>query len=75
MSGITGLLLLEKIKQKYPQITVSIFSAYGDVENHQRAIESGVKEFFTKPIDFKDLEITIVKTLSHVLQLRQTLQA
>jgi len=30
-------------------------SAYGDTENYQKAKEIGAKEFFTKPIDFKNL--------------------
>ncbi len=56
MPGMTGLVLLEKIKQKYPKITVSMISAYGDAENYKRAIESGAKGFFTKPIDFTSLK-------------------
>lgn len=66
MPGMTGLVLLEKIKQKYPQITVSMISAYGDAENHKRAIESGAKEFFTKPIDFTSLKREIGSLLDNL---------
>ncbi len=55
MPGMTGLELLEIIKSKYPQINVSMISAYGDSENYNKAIRSGAKEFFTKPIDFESL--------------------
>lgn len=55
MPGMTGLELLEKIKVQFPNITVSMISAYGDSENYNKAINSGAKEFFTKPIDFESL--------------------
>ncbi|EMS35285.1 two-component response regulator [Mariniradius saccharolyticus AK6] len=52
MPGMTGLELLEKVKTEFPNIQVSMISAYGDSENHDRAMSSGAKEFFTKPVDF-----------------------
>lgn len=55
MPGMTGLELLEKIKAMFPHITVSMISAYGDNENYNKAMNSGAKEFFTKPIDFESL--------------------
>lgn len=59
MPGMTGLELLDKIKAEYPGIAVSMISAYGDQENYNRAIESGAKDFFTKPIDFHTLRSEI----------------
>ncbi len=56
MPGMTGLELLEIIKKRFPQIKVSMISAYGDSENYNKAISSGAKEFFTKPIDFDSLK-------------------
>lgn len=56
MPGMTGLELLQIIKNKFPQIKVSMISAYGDSENYDKAISSGAKEFFTKPIDFNSLK-------------------
>ena len=56
MPGMTGLELLEKVKSQHPEIKVSMISAYGDEKNYNRAIESGAKEFFTKPIDFDALK-------------------
>lgn len=55
MPGMSGFELLEKVKKDYPHIHVSMISAYGDTENYQKAKEIGAKEFFTKPIDFKNL--------------------
>ena len=59
MPGMTGLELLEKVKNEFPEIHVSMISAYGDSENHNRAKSSGAKEFFTKPIDFDSLKLEI----------------
>jgi two-component system, response regulator, stage 0 sporulation protein F len=59
MPGMTGLELLDEIKSEYPGIAVSMISAYGDQENYNKAIESGAKDFFTKPIDFQSLRLEI----------------
>ena len=56
MPGMTGLELLDIVRQRYPNIKVSMISAYGDQQNYEKAIQSGAKEFFTKPIDFDSLK-------------------
>ncbi|HBX64924.1 MAG TPA: response regulator, partial [Balneolaceae bacterium] len=56
MPGMTGFELLEAVKSQFPQIKVSMISAYGDDENYEKAINSGAKEFFTKPINFDSLK-------------------
>lgn len=65
MPGMTGLELLEKIKSRFPQINVSMISAYGDNENYNKAKSSGAKEFFTKPIDFISLKNEIKEMVKH----------
>lgn len=56
MPGMTGLELLQQVKEKFPNIKISMISAYGDKDNYEKAIDSGAKEFFTKPIDFASLK-------------------
>lgn len=56
MPGMSGLELLEKVTEEFPNIKVSMISAYGDDDNYNKAIESGAKAFFTKPIDFNSLK-------------------
>ncbi|MBK8052891.1 MAG: response regulator [Saprospiraceae bacterium] len=56
MPGMTGLDLLDKVKAEFPEIKVSMISAYGDSENYDRAMSSGAKGFYTKPIDFDTLK-------------------
>jgi CheY-like chemotaxis protein len=56
MPGMTGFELLEKVKSEFPDVKVSMISAYGDKENQEKAMSSGAKSFFTKPIDFDSLK-------------------
>jgi len=63
MPGMSGFELLDKIKSEFTDIKVSMISAYGDEENYQRAIQSGAKEFFTKPIDFDSLKSEITELI------------
>lgn len=64
MPGMSGLDLLEKVKAEFPQINVSMISAYGDNENYAKAIESGAKAFFTKPIDFTSLKEEVYRHIN-----------
>lgn len=65
MPGMSGLELLDHIKAEHPTIKVSMISAYGDDENYQKAINSGAKAFFTKPIDFNSLKEEITRMLKN----------
>lgn len=58
MPGMTGLELLEHIKQKYqpPPPVVMMITAYGDEENYRHAMELGADDFLTKPLDFNLLK-------------------
>jgi len=54
MPGMSGLELLERIKQKYmkPPPVVMMITAYGDRENFSIAKQLGADDFLTKPVDF-----------------------
>lgn len=58
MPGMSGLELLEKIKQKYltPPPVVMMITAYGDAENYNTAMKLGADDFLTKPVDFNLLK-------------------
>ncbi len=58
MPGMSGLELLERIKQKNhtPPPHVMMITAYGDKENFEKAMELGADDFLTKPVDFKSLK-------------------
>ena len=54
MPGMSGLELLQYIKQKFenPPPYVMMVTAYGDEENYNQAMKLGADDFLTKPIDF-----------------------
>ena len=58
MPGMSGLQLLEKLKQIYikPPPVVMMITAYADSDNHKIAKELGADDFLTKPIDFVNLK-------------------
>jgi class 3 adenylate cyclase len=75
MPEMDGLTLLNKLKDVSPLIKAVIVSAYGDMDNIRTAMNRGAFDFLCKPVNFQDLELTIEKTIQHVVQLRETLQA
>jgi CheY-like chemotaxis protein len=58
MPGMSGLQLLEQIKQKYhkPPPVVMMITAYGDDQNYNMAMKLGADDFLTKPVDFTALK-------------------
>ena len=70
-----GLDLVSLVQQRKPETTSIVITAHGTVESAVEAMKRGAFDFITKPVNFEDLEITMNKTLDHVRQLRETLQA
>jgi adenylate cyclase len=75
MPEMDGLTLLGRMNEACPLIKAVIVSAYGDMDNIRTAMNRGAFDFITKPINFDDLNLTIEKTMTHVLQLKETLKA
>ena len=71
MPRMDGLSLLQKLQEAEERLSTIIVSAYGDMANIRTAMNRGAFDFLTKPIDFADLETTIVKTLRHLDVLRE----
>ncbi len=75
MPEMDGLTLLTRLGEGSPLIKAVMVSAYGDMDNIRTAMNRGAFDFITKPVNFEDLELTMKKTIKHVLQLRETLKA
>ena len=74
MPVMDGLTLLSKINDLNNKLLKSVIvSAYGDMENIRTAMNRGAYDFITKPIDLKDLEITIEKSLKEIELYKQAL--
>lgn len=74
MPEMDGLTLLAKLSEINPIIRTVMVTAYGDMNNIRTAMNRGAFDFLTKPVNFKDLEATIEKTIRYVNQLRETLE-
>ena len=67
MDGLTMLTQIQELNRA--DLKTIMVSAYGDMENIRTAMNRGAYDFVTKPIDFKDLETTIEKTLREIRNL------
>jgi class 3 adenylate cyclase len=75
MPEMDGLTLLTRLNEQNGLMKAVIVSAYGDMDNIRVAMNRGAFDFITKPVNFEDLELTMEKTLKHVRQMRETMQA
>lgn len=75
MPEMDGLTLLTKLSETSPMSKTVMVSAYGDMDNIRTAMNRGAFDFVTKPINFEDLALTMEKTIRHVNQMKETLQA
>ena len=75
MPGMDGLTFLRRAGEVSPMVKVVVVSAYSDMSNIREAMNRGAFDFLVKPIDFKDLEVTIDKTLKHARELRRTMRS
>ena len=51
MPGESGLVLLNKVKERYPQIPIIIMTAYSDLDSAVSAFQGGAFEYLPKPFD------------------------
>lgn len=75
MPEMDGLALLSHLPELKRIFKAIIISAYGDMSNIRKAMNRGACDFITKPIDFKDLEITIFNAIEQCLTLKRALEA
>ncbi|GMV39761.1 MAG: sigma-54-dependent Fis family transcriptional regulator [Myxococcales bacterium] len=64
MPGLSGLDLLGRIKQQWPETEVVMMTAYGTVERAVTAVKAGAHDFLTKPFDNIDkVSIVVAKAI------------
>ncbi|MBS0641737.1 MAG: response regulator [Acetobacteraceae bacterium] len=66
MPGMSGLDLLPEVKQRRPDLTVIMISAYGDAPTVQTAMQRGADNFVTKPVDFPRLKQHVSDVVTQV---------
>lgn len=75
MPEMDGLVLLSHLQDLNRIYKAVIISAYGDISNIRKAMSRGASDFITKPIDFKDLEVTIFNAIEQCLTLNKAMEA
>lgn len=58
-TGNEGIFWLQQIKEKYPDLSIVLITAYGDVELAVKALKSGATDFILKPWENTKLLATI----------------
>jgi CheY-like chemotaxis protein len=56
MPGMSGIELLEAVRNEWPDVGVFMITAYGDSATEARARDLGADRFLTKPVDFGRLK-------------------
>jgi DNA-binding NtrC family response regulator len=59
MPGLTGIELLEKIKEKHLETEVIIITGYGSISSAVEAMRKGARDYITKPFDLDELLLKV----------------
>ncbi|HQT81493.1 MAG: nitrogen regulation protein NR(I) [Ferrovum sp. 37-45-19] len=73
MPGNSGLTLLEKLKQHYPNLPVIIMTAYSDLESAVSAFQGGAYEYLPKPFDVDHAIELIRRAINESTDLENTI--
>src|SRR5664280_551672 len=65
MPGISGLDLLKKVREQYPQTAVVMVTAFGTVQTAVAAMKAGAYDYITKPIDYEELMLVVNRAVEH----------
>jgi DNA-binding NtrC family response regulator len=61
MPGLTGIELLERLKEKSPETEVIIVTGFGSISSAVDAMKKGATEYVTKPFDLDELVLKVRK--------------
>jgi DNA-binding NtrC family response regulator len=61
LPGITGIDLLEKLKEIQPEIEGLLLTAHGSIETAIQAMKRGAYDYLTKPFQLSDLDVHLQK--------------
>ena len=75
MPVMDGLTLLSRLSDVNRILKAVVVSAYGDMQNIRTAMNRGAYDFLVKPIDFKDFEVTLNKTIQELEGIKAGLRA
>src|SRR5579884_1292198 len=65
MPDMTGVEVLQKIKQLHPQCSAIIITAYGTIKSAVEAMRYGAFTYLQKPFDMDEVRLVLKKALEH----------
>jgi two-component system response regulator HydG len=65
MPGMDGVELMDKIRERVPELPVIVMTAFGSVESAVEAIHRGADDYLTKPLHLGQLLVVIHRVLDH----------
>ena len=63
MPGMSGIELMEKLRERVPGVGVVVMTAFGSVENAVAAMQAGADDYLTKPVHFPELLLVLERML------------
>ena len=66
LPGMSGIELLDKLKERQPELEALLLTAHGSIETAIQAMKKGAYDYLTKPFHLPDLEIHIQKAFEKV---------
>ncbi|MBS0196838.1 MAG: sigma-54-dependent Fis family transcriptional regulator [Planctomycetes bacterium] len=71
MPGMTGVELLERVRQIDDELPVVLMTAFGTIETAVRAMRMGAFDYLTKPFEGDELVIAVKRALEHRAVMRE----
>ena len=71
MPDITGVEVLQKVKELHPQCSAIIVTAYGTIKSAVEAMRHGAFNYLQKPFDMEEVRLVIKKALEHRILLAE----
>lgn len=65
MPGMSGMDLLRKVREEYPEIIVIVVTAFGTVESAVEAMKLGAYDYIIKPVNADALKLIVSRALEH----------
>lgn len=71
MQGMSGMELLERTLEEYPNQCIVMMTAHGTIDSAVEAMKKGAFDYLEKPLERDDLLLTLRRAMDHVNLLRE----
>ncbi len=65
MPGMSGMDLLRRVREDYPEIIVVVVTAFGTIESAVEAMKLGAHDYIIKPVNADALRLVVSRALEH----------